>query len=204
MSLVSVDDIKTRLRIPVEGTSKLDEPIEAAIAAAEAEVLVYLCLDSFDPTSYTLTADVPVVGRPFSAIRIGVAPLVSVSEVLNGTTVVDLPNYVCRSGWIRLCCGNWRSGCRGGTVTVVAGFDASVPLLAAQLASLRGGISDYASLRFSVTPGVTAETIGRHKIVRGMPGADGTNGMAHWPPTLTAALLPFWKPMTAVQFEREC
>lgn len=202
--LATIEDLKCELAIP-ETVTKLDDRLQKAIDSAEAEVLAYLCLDQFAPKSYTLTADIPCVGRRMEIIGVETLPIVSVTSVTNGTKVLGALDYVCRDGSIRICCGAWCCGCRAAEITLVAGFDTSVPRLNALCEAITSGIVDYAAIKYSSKPGLKSETIGRYKYERFAPGDQGAvNGPGHWPSSLSTALLPLWRATNAVRFRREC
>lgn len=206
-TIADISDLKLLLGIPID-SDKEDDRLLAILAACEAEVLAYLGLDSCDPTSYTLSADVPCRGRPLDVLRIGIPAVISITEVKNGSAVLTVDDdYVCRDGWIRLCCGYWCCGCQSATITVVAGFDPTDPQSALRLAAIKGGLVDYAAARYARagSAGLRSETIGRYRYeVLTSSDRQGVNGFGHWPATLSAALLSYWRPTNATEFSREC
>jgi len=202
---VTLAAVKTRLGLV--GT-KEDAKISQAVASVNASILGYLCLDTCDPTTYTVTADIDCDDdlRRVDTVWIEMAPVVSVSEVKNGGRVVLAANYTCRATRIRLCCDTWCCGCRAAEVTLSAGFDAGVPKLANQLAVIQDAAVDWAVMKYrgGGDPGLKRERLSRSEWEKFDVSKSVGNGFAWWPDSLKDALLPFWRPESGIMLTREC
>lgn len=187
---VDLEAVKTALGIPL-ATTKFDAVLGGYVAATNAELLAWFCLDQCEPTTYTVTADFPL-GETVSAVRLGPYPVVSITSIEVGGETLSAESYVLRQSLVKLCspcrCRSYRrgEGCRDFRAVYVAGFDEADPWFA----MLQAGATALAAGMFRAGAGgdLKSEQVGRHRKVRFTAEELGSTGPLGYPPILTRAL----------------
>lgn len=193
MAFTDLDTVKAALGIPVTST-KLDAPLTAALAAAEAAVLACLGLTTSVPTSYTVVADA-LDDEPTDCFETGPRPVLSITEVRDRATILDPTQYKLvggAGGWlIKRYQGSWCGEVQSGTypiqATIVAGFTPGD----LTWADLAWGVAEYAAQIYTVKPGIAEERIGRYQVKFTDPASVG---LPPFPPSLAGALARYTDP----------